>query len=160
MQYYYLLINIGGSRGPNNNQSRKKNKTNNNIQIPPNFKILIIDDDLDFLKALAWSLTRKNMNVATAESGETAIEMIKNISFHLILLDLKMPRMNGAETFKEITKIKSRPCVIIMTAYAEDDQVKIVEKMNPYGFLKKPFDMKEDLMPLIKKRIEEVGREN
>lgn len=160
MQYYYLLINFGGSRGPNNNQSRKKNKTNNNIQIPPNFKILIIDDDLDFLKALAYTLSKRKIEVSTVDSGKTAIEMVKNTFFHLILLDLKMPHMNGAETFKEMKKITSRPCVIAMTAYSDEDQVRIIRSQNPYGFLEKPFDVNKDLIPLIKRRIKEVGYEN
>jgi DNA-binding NtrC family response regulator len=160
MQQYSSTISFGGGKHNHRNQSVKKHRTDDEIQIPPNFKILIIDDDLDFLKALAYTLSKKKIEFVTADSGETAIEMIKNTFFHLILLDLKMPTMNGAEIFKEIKRIKSRACVIVMTAYSDDDQVEIVAKLNPYGFLEKPFNVKEDLLPLIKKRIEEVEHEN
>ena len=137
-----------------------KNKPNNNI-IPPGFKILIIDNNRAFLEALAWSLGEIKIDVVTAESGQIAIEALKNDSFDLILLDLNMPGLNGVETFKKISKIKNRPFVLIMTAYSEDEhveQLEILKRMNPYGILKKPLYL-SDLMPFIKKRVEEGGKE-
>ncbi|UCH96507.1 MAG: response regulator [Candidatus Aminicenantes bacterium] len=124
-----------------------------NIKIPPGFKILIIDDDIDFLKALEYTLTEKKINVVAVESGYHALEVFKKDYFDLILLDLRMAGMNGAETFKKIKQIESKPYVVIMTAFSEDEQMKIVNKLKPFGFLQKPFVL-DQLMPFIKKRIE------
>jgi DNA-binding NtrC family response regulator len=130
-----------------------KNNLNHEFQINTGFKILIIDDDVDFLKALIYRLNQKKIDVVSVESGYDALEVLKDEYFDLILLDLKMPGMDGEETFKEIKKIEAIPFVIIMTAYSEDEQVETVKKLNPFGFIKKPFDFNV-LMPYIKKRVE------
>lgn len=124
------------------------------IKIPPSFKILIVDDDIDFLKALTYTLTVKNIDVKSVASGFEAIEVLKKDYFNLILLDLKMPGMNGAETFKKIKEIQSKPYVVIISAYSGHEQMNMVNKLKPFGFIKKPFYLQE-LMPYIKKRIEE-----
>jgi DNA-binding NtrC family response regulator len=123
-----------------------------NVKIPPDFKILIIDDDIDFLKALEFRLAMKKINVVAVESGYKALDVLKENYFDLILLDLRMPGMSGTETFKEIKEIERKPFVIIMTAYLEDDQVETVKKLDLFGFLQKPFDF-DKLMPYIEKRI-------
>lgn len=125
-----------------------------NIKIPPDFKVLVIDDDIDFLKAVEYTLTEKKINIVAVESGYHALEVLKKDYFDLILLDLRMPGMNGIETFKKIKEIQSKPFVVIMSAYPEDEQMKIVNKLKPFGFIRKPFEL-DDLMPFIKKRIEE-----
>lgn len=124
------------------------------IKIPPYFKILIIDDDIDFLEALEFTLQDVEIEVVAVKSGYDALEVLKEEYFDLILLDLKMPGMDGAETFKKIKTIDAQPFVIIMTAYFEDKKIEAVNKLNPFGFIKKPFDL-GDLMPYIKKRVKE-----
>lgn len=140
------------------NTPLKKN-LNQKIQIPPEFKILIIDDDIDFLKALEYRLTQKKIEVVAAGSGYDGLEVLKEEYFDLILLDLKMPDMDGEETFKKIKRIEAIPFVIIMTAYSEDEQLETVKKLTPFGFIKKPFDF-NDLMPYIKKRVKEEKNGN
>ncbi len=131
-----------------------KNHINDNIKIPPDFKILIVDDDIDFLKALEYRLTDAKIDVIALESGYDALEVLKEDYFDLILLDLKMPGMNGVETFQKIKQIEAKPFVIIMTAYSKDEQVETVKKLNPFGYINKPLDL-NDLMPYIKKRVKE-----
>ena len=157
MQQYYLLLSFGVGWNRYYNQSRQQSQMNSII--PPNFKILIIDNDIDFLKALEYRLSKKKIDVVTVESGFTGIEVLKDACFDLILLDLKMPELNGAETFKKIIQIKTRHFVIIMTAQIEDEQVKVVKKLKPFGFLEKPFGLSE-LMVYIEKRIKEEKNDN
>jgi DNA-binding NtrC family response regulator len=154
MENYNPGIVFGDKRTRYNNHPQIKNSINNDIIIPPNFKILIIDDEVDFLKALEYRLTQKKIDVVAVESGYHALEVLKKEYFDLILLDLVMPDMNGAETFKRIKQIEGKPFVVIMTAYSEDEQVETVNKLNPFGFIKKPFDFNA-LMPYIKKRVKE-----
>jgi DNA-binding NtrC family response regulator len=155
MEIYNTGIIFGKKKTRYNNHPSIKNPINNDIIIPPNFKVLIIDDDIDFLKALEYRLTQKKIEVVAVESGYDALEVLNNDYFDLILLDLKMPGMNGAETFKRIKQIEGKPFVIIMTAYSEDEQVETVKKLDPFGFIKKPFDFNV-LMPYIKKRVKEA----
>ena len=61
------------------------------IKCPYDFKILVVDDDRDFLRALSHRLRRKEIDFTAVESGYDAITAIKNNGFDLILLDLKMP---------------------------------------------------------------------
>lgn len=131
-----------------------KNHISDYIEIPRDFKILIIDDDTDFLKALEFRLSQKKIDVIAVESGCKALEVLKDDYFDLILLDLRMPGMNGAETFINIKKIEPRPFVIIMTASSEDEQMETINKLGPFGFINKPLDW-NDLMPYIKKRVKE-----
>lgn len=155
METYNPGIFFGRKKTRCSNYPAIKNSINNDIIIPPNFKILIIDDEIDFLKALEYRLTQKKIEVVAVESGYDALEVLKEEYFDLIILDLVMPDMNGAETFQRIKQIEDKPFVVIVTAYSEDEQVETVKKLNPFGYIKKPFDL-NDLMPYIKRRVKEA----
>ena len=153
------VFNFGEKRANYHNHSSPKKLGFKDIILPSDFKILIIDDDVDFLNALKYRLTKKKIDVVPVRSGYHALEVLNENYFDLILLDLKMKGMDGVETFKKIRKIEPQPFVIIMTAHFKDDQVEIVKKLKPFGFLNKPFDL-DELAPLIKKRIEEKNDGN
>lgn len=136
------------------NKSRAKSRERKDFEIPCNFKILIVDDNKDFLEALYHRMRRRRINVVAVESGSKALTAIENNGFDLILLDLKMPDMDGVETFRKITEIKNDCFVIIMTAYHDDERIKIAKKMNPFGFLEKPFEFAQ-LFSYIEKRLQE-----
>ena len=117
--------------------------------------ILLVDDDDDFRGALSHRLRRKEFNVVAVDSGNEALTAIKDNGFHLVLLDLVMPEMDGVETFRRIIKMKNDCFVVIMTAYHDDERIKIAKKMNPLGFLEKPFEFAQ-LLLFIEKRLKEV----
>jgi DNA-binding NtrC family response regulator len=154
MGIYFSILAVGKRKNNYDSHLTPKNQIQDKIKIPPYFKILIIDDDIDFLKALEYRLTQKKIEVVAVESGYDALEVLKEEYFDLIILDLVMPDMNGVETFQRIKQIEGKPFVVIMTAYSEDEQVETVKKLNPFGFIKKPFDFNA-LMPYIKKRVKE-----
>lgn len=154
METYNPGIVFGEKNARCSNHTATKNSINNDIFIPPNFKILIIDDDIDFLNALEYRLSQKKIEVFAVDSGYDALEVLKEEYFDLIILDLVMPDMSGVQTFQRIKQIEEKPFVVIITAYSEDEQVETVKKLNPFGFIKKPFDL-NDLMPYIKKRVKE-----
>jgi CheY-like chemotaxis protein len=158
----YNALSVSGKRKKNYNgppPPRNHIDGNNDIKIPYGFRILLIDDDLDFLHALEYRLSKKKIDVVAVRSGFDAIAVLEEDYFDLILLDLKMPEMNGAETFRKIKQVEGKPFVVVMTAYSEDKQEETVRKLKPFGFLRKPFDL-EDLMPYIKKRIKEEKNGN
>ena len=84
-------------------------------------RVLVVDDDISFAESLTDILMAKGYDAVAVNSGEEALEKIKESSFDVALMDIKMPAMDGVRTFKEIKKLKSSITVIMMTAYSMDD---------------------------------------
>lgn len=152
MQTYYMAMNFGESSNSFSNQFLGRNQVKENLKIPNNFKILVVDDDEDFLNALSFALKKKEIGVIAAESGYDALNAVRKNGFDLILLDLKMPGMDGIETFKKINEIKSKYLVVLMTAFHEKEQMVDVKELGAFGFLKKPFEFDQLLPYIIKTR--------
>jgi DNA-binding NtrC family response regulator len=106
-------------------------------------KILLIDDDEGLNHFLTRFFNRKGYEVTTCLSGQEAINKIKVQNFDLILLDYKMPGLNGLDTLQEIKNAKVRTPVIIMTAYGNTDTAITAMKRGAYDYLSKPFERKE-----------------
>jgi DNA-binding NtrC family response regulator len=106
-------------------------------------KILIIDDDEGLLHFLNRFFTRKEYQVEACNSAKTALELMKEESFDLILLDYKMPELNGLEALKQIKSTQIKTPVIIMTAYGTTETAIDAMKLGAYDYLVKPFDRKE-----------------
>lgn len=116
-------------------------------------KILLIDDDKSLNHFLARFFNRKGYDVTTCLSGEEAIGKIKVEPFDLILLDYKMPGLNGLDTLKEIKAYQIKTPVIIMTAYGSTDTAIEAMKRGAYDYLSKPFERK-DLSRIISEALE------
>ena len=103
--------------------------------------VLIVDDQLGMLETFKDILTDKGYSVDTAEDGYMAIKRAKEKKFDIIFMDMKMPGINGVQTFREIKKINPDTSVIMMTAYAVEDLVKEAISEGAYTVVYKPFDM-------------------
>ncbi len=112
-------------------------------------KILIVDDDKGFCVSMTDILEAKGYEVESENSGEAAIAKVKEESFDVILMDIKMPAMNGVEAFKQIKKISPKTAVIMITAYSLEDLIKEALQEGAFGVLRKPLD--------IDKLIEQIG---
>ncbi|MFW6172918.1 MAG: response regulator [Elusimicrobiota bacterium] len=108
-----------------------------------NNKILIVDDDKSIRLTMRGILRKEGYNVNVVENGYKALDELKNNSYDLALLDIKMPGINGVETFKEIKKISPETTVILMTAYAVEDLVQEALSEGAYTVLNKPLDMEK-----------------
>jgi DNA-binding NtrC family response regulator len=106
-------------------------------------KILIVDDEESIRSSLCGLLSKSGYGVSAVEDGYKAIEKIKQEEWDLVLVDLKMPGINGLETLKELQKIKSDIVVIIMTAYATVDSAVQAMKSGAYDYIPKPFSSDE-----------------
>lgn len=104
-------------------------------------RILIVDDDVRFASGLSDIMEMKGFDVSVENRGEDAVARAGENSFDVILMDIKMPVMNGVEAFKKIKKISPGTTVIMMTAYAMEDLVRDSLKTGAYGILHKPFDI-------------------
>ena len=112
-------------------------------------KILIVDDDKEFCASMTDILEAKGYEVKSENSGEAAIAKVKEESFDVILMDIKMPTMNGVEAFKQIKKISPKTAVIMITAYSMENLIKEALQEGAFGVLRKPID--------IDKLIEQIG---
>lgn len=112
--------------------------------------ILIVDDNISLAKTMSLILKRKGHEVVTAPDGPAAIKRIKERPFDLIFMDIKMPLMDGVETYRKIKKIRPETIVIMMTAYAVEDLVAQALKEGAYGIIYKPLDI-EKMISLIEK---------
>jgi len=108
--------------------------------------VLVVDDEeavKDVLEEMVESalenLDRKEYNVDLASDGYEAIERVKEKSFAIIFLDIKMPGINGIETFKEIKKISPHSVVVMITGYGGVDLVEKAMEEGAYALLHKPF---------------------
>jgi len=86
------------------------------------YKILLVDDEVDILEFLGYNLKKEEYRVFTANNGNDAIQLAKEENPHLIILDVMMPGMDGIETCRELKQIKelSNTIIVFLTARGED----------------------------------------
>ncbi|MCU0652316.1 MAG: response regulator [Candidatus Omnitrophica bacterium] len=116
-------------------------------------KILVVDDEPDFLSLIKIRLEANNYKVITALDGASALEKIKNESPTAVLLDIQMPVMDGLEVLKRIRQVDSSLPVFMLTAFSNDVRFKLANKLNASGFIIKTSDLKEEV-----ERIDSVLR--
>ena len=119
-------------------------------------KVLIIDDNISMFKTLAFILRRKGHDVLTASSGLEALELVKQKSFDIIFLDIKMSEMNGVEVFKRIMQINSKITVILMTAYSVDDLIQEALREGARGIIYKPLNI-DKMLEIINESMENMN---
>ena len=102
-------------------------------------KILVIDDECDIRAAFRGVLTDEGFSVITAADGIEGVQKNKEGDPDVIILDLKMPRMGGMETLKEIRKTDKDVRVIILTGYGEAGSIREAEELDVFEYVSKPF---------------------
>ncbi|MGD2089135.1 MAG: response regulator [Candidatus Aminicenantes bacterium] len=115
--------------------------------------ILIVDDNIGQCKTMSFILERNGYDVTSADNGPEAISIVEKSPFDIVFMDIKMPIMNGVETYKEIKKIRPGTKVIMMTAYAVEDLVQEALNEGAYAIIYKPLDI-EKVLELVKKANE------
>ena len=118
--------------------------------MPEKTKVLIVDDDVNFCNTLAKVLAKKGYEITTSNSGSGALKLVKEKQVDMVLMDIKMPVMNGVETYKKLKTIKPNLRVIMMTAFSVDDLIKDAVKEGVYAVVRKPFDV-ETIINMIEK---------
>lgn len=116
-------------------------------------RILVVDDDTMNLMRTKMIL-EKYYEIVLAESGEEALDKLKNEDIDLVLLDIAMPKMNGIETFEHMKEYSIEAPVIFLTASGYEDDVMSAIKLGAVNYLKKPF-MPKELLRRVAKEFEE-----
>ena len=112
--------------------------------------ILVADDDADMTETLSDILSTSGIQVEIAHDGLQALKKVKTKKFDMVLMDIKMPKMNGVECFKRIKKIRPQTTVILMTAYAAHDLISETLVRGVYGIWYKPVEV-ERIIELVEK---------
>ncbi|MBM3325609.1 MAG: response regulator [Calditrichaeota bacterium] len=106
-----------------------------------NIKLLIVDDEVKFLDAIAERLKMRGFDVAKATDGYQALEIAKNEKFDLALLDLKMPGMDGKQVLAEIKTQHKFIEVIILTGHGSLESAVECTKLGAFSYLPKPYEL-------------------
>ncbi|MEW6108731.1 MAG: response regulator [Nitrospirota bacterium] len=107
------------------------------------FKVLIVDDEKEFLETIVKRLQKRNLYVEGVDSGEKAVESITRGNFDVVLLDVKMPGMDGVETLREIKKLKPLTEVVMLTGHASVESGIEGMKLGAFDYLMKPMELEQ-----------------
>ena len=115
-------------------------------------KLLIVDDQHGIRVLLTEVFAGEGYETFQASNGKAALEIVQNEKPDLVLLDMKIPGMDGLEILKHIKKIDSGIKVIMMTAYGELDMIKEATELGALTHFTKPFDI-DDLRQEVNRQL-------
>jgi two-component system OmpR family response regulator len=107
------------------------------------FKVMIVDDEQDFLETIVKRLEARSIDVTGVESGYQALEALDGRDPDVIILDVKMPGMDGIETLREIKKKKPLTEVIMLTGHASVESGIQSMKLGAFDYVMKPLALDE-----------------
>ena len=108
-------------------------------------KVLVVDDEPDFLKVITMRLKANNYEVITATSGKEALKKIKQEKPDAVLLDILMPKLDGLETLKKIRRQNKGLPVYIITAFSNKERFKLAKELKASGFIVKTSSLKKEV---------------
>jgi CheY-like chemotaxis protein len=111
------------------------------IEVPPKF--LLVDDEVEFVQTLSERLKTRNLESAIAYDGEQALDRIKIEIPDVIVLDLRMPGIDGIETLRRIKQSDPSIEVIILTGHGTDKEKIAAEELGAFAYLRKPVNVNE-----------------
>jgi DNA-binding NtrC family response regulator len=105
--------------------------------------VLFVDDEVDFRNTLMKRMDKRGVTVSGVSSGEEALAWLKKNDADVIVLDVKMPGMDGIQTLREIKKIKPLVEVIMLTGHANLESASEGMACGAFDYLMKPFNIDE-----------------
>lgn len=121
-------------------------------------KILVVDDDIDICNLLQRFLKKNDFDVATAYSGNSALSLLSNQPFDLVLCDYRLSDMDGRELITKIKEINPTAAIIIITGYSDVKVAVNVIRMGAYDYVTKPL-LPDEILLTINKALEKAGKE-
>jgi len=119
--------------------------------------VLIVDDEKNIRLTLALALEQLNIPVDTAANGEEALQKLAEKSYGLMLLDLRMPGIDGLEVLKRVPELRPEVKVVIITAWGSIEAAVEAMKLGAVDFLQKPFDA-QDVRELVSSLLDEANQ--
>ena len=127
----------------------------------PKPRILLVDDEERFRANLEKMLGAQGLTVSARGSGVAALEELKHNAYDVIILDIRMPGMDGLATLKEIKQIDPEVEVIILSGHASMDAAMEINRLGGYDYLMKPCPLEELLLKIdaaYEKKVERAKR--
>ncbi|MFP4597743.1 MAG: response regulator [Persicimonas sp.] len=119
-------------------------------------RILIIDDDKDICEYMQLLLSQSGYEVTAQTDARAALELLREEEFHVVILDIMMPELNGMELLERIRDFDSDIAIIIFTGYPSVDTAVTSMKYNVSDYIKKPFDV-DEFNQTLEKILREKG---
>ena len=110
--------------------------------------VLLVDDEMDYLNTLIKRMRKRKIIAHAVSSGKEALAFLSQNSVDCIVLDVKMPEMDGAQVLKEIKKLYPSIEVLMLTGHADMDVAMEVMEYGAFDYLMKPIDFEELLYKL------------
>jgi DNA-binding NtrC family response regulator len=114
-------------------------------------KVLLVDDEKDFLDIMAERMGARGMDVSTAGSAEDALKMVIAESYDAVIMDLMMPEMDGLKALKLFKKLRPDLSIILLTANVPEEKCLEAIKLGAMAVIEKPADLN-----LLTQKIEEA----
>jgi DNA-binding response OmpR family regulator len=106
-------------------------------------KILIVDDEEAIRRLLSQFLVEMGNECDTAMNGQTGFMKVVETHYDFILMDIRMPNMDGIECIKAIRQVDPGVPILIITSFSSQEEVKVGLENGANGIIRKPFDFKE-----------------
>jgi len=114
----------------------------------PQAKVLLIDDEVEFGSALAERLRLRDYDARAFSQPKDALDIIQNDPPHVVLLDFRMPGMDGIEVLKIIRQMNPSIEVIMLTGHADTWSIEEGMKIGAFDYIMKPVDMGELILKI------------
>lgn len=126
--------------------------------IPAQTTILIVDDDASLRRTLALIFQHKGYTVETADDGVQAVERVCARPFDMILMDIRMPVLDGVRALRQIKAIRPQAAVTMMTAYAVEDLIQDALAEGAFALLTKPIEIEQVIAFVEQSRQGQQGK--
>ena len=113
---------------------------NPSIDIP---RILIVDDEESIRFLLREVMRREGYDVETVDNGESAVQLVRENNFDLVILDIRMPGMDGIQALKEMRQVRPNLVVLMITAHGTNELAVEAMRIGAYDYFNKPFELDE-----------------
>jgi len=127
-------------------------------------KVLLVDDEVEFQETLIKRMSKRDVDTTGAKSGADALEWLRSHAVDVVVLDVKMPGMDGIETLREIKKVAPLAEVIMLTGHANLEAASEGMALGAFDYLMKPADIDELLYKIQdackKKALQEAKIKN
>ena len=120
-------------------------------------KVLLVDDEKEFVESLSERLELRNLDAKIAYDGEQALQAVKDGAPDFMVLDLRMPGIDGIEVLRRVKKTNPDVQVVILTGHGTDKEVKIAKKLGVVAYLEKPIDI-DKLIGALNKAWEKLKK--
>ncbi|MFC1589945.1 response regulator [Candidatus Omnitrophota bacterium] len=118
-------------------------------------KFLVVDDEKGTCVQLKEFLENRGYKAFSANDGKSALDVTKKEEPNIVILDIRMPGLNGIEVLREIKKLNAKTRVIMLTGYEDETTRSISKELGASAYMTKPYNF-EEILQVARKLINEI----